>query len=346
MPQSPLIVIGASAGGIPALQKLCSQLPPDFPAPILIVQHLQADHPSLLPEILGRSGPLPTRHPQHGEALQSGVIYLAPPNHHLLVEPGYVAVTKGPKENRSRPSIDALFRSAAYLYGPQAIGVVLTGMLDDGSSGLYNIKRRGGIAIVQDPLDAEFDSMPRSALEAVDVDYVVPLIDLAPLLNGLVRNMHEGRETNVMNDEELQRLEIEVGIAQQDSALKLGVTKLGVPSLLTCPECHGVLVQIKEGKTMRYRCHTGHAYTGNVLLSEVSKSVEDKAYQMLRAMEEEAILLRTLGEQCKEAGQLDQAQALFTKADEVLTTSESIRDLALGQERLSVEKVVQATADD
>lgn len=174
-----VVVIGASSGGIAALLELVKSLPHDFPAPIFVVQHLAADSPSVLAEILNTVSPLTVKHPRAGEAVEPSTVYVATPDHHLLVEDGRVFLARGPKENRFRPSIDALFRSAAYAYGPRVIGVVLTGYLDDGTSGLWTVQRLGGLAVVQDPHDAVSPAMPNNALAYVEADHVVPLAELA-----------------------------------------------------------------------------------------------------------------------------------------------------------------------
>jgi two-component system chemotaxis response regulator CheB len=164
------IVIGASAGGFEVVVDIASNLPANLPAPVFVVMHVPAYHRSYLPSILGKAGSLPAMHPGDGQKIESGTIYVAPPDHHLLIDDGHVAVKRGPKENGFRPSIDALFRSAAYSFGARTIGVVLSGALHDGTSGLWTIKRLGGTAIVQDPNEAEYASMPRSALEYVEAD--------------------------------------------------------------------------------------------------------------------------------------------------------------------------------
>src|SRR2546421_6158345 len=190
MPGHDIIVIGASAGGVEALVKLAGQLPADLPASIFIVLHIPAQSPSLLPDILSRSGRLEAVHPQNGESIAPGRIYIAPPDHHLIVTRGHVRVIHGPKENRHRPAIDPLFRSAALAYGPQVIGVVLTGSLDDGTAGLIAVKQRGGLAVVQDPDDAYCGDMPRSALRYVKApDYVLPVDQIAPKLIELTKEM-------------------------------------------------------------------------------------------------------------------------------------------------------------
>src|SRR5215207_5340468 len=181
------IVIGASAGGLEPLREVVAQLPADLPAPVFVAMHLPANHQSYLPEILSNTGPLPALHPEDNLRIKPGSIYVALPDHHLLVDDGFVAVKRGPKENGFRPSIDALFRSAAYTYGPGAIGVVLSGALHDGTSGLWSIKRLGGIAIVQEPDQAQYPSMPRSALEFVEADYKVRSEEVAALLTRLAQ---------------------------------------------------------------------------------------------------------------------------------------------------------------
>lgn len=181
-----VVAIGTSAGGLDALRTLVAALPRDFLAPIAIVQHLSPDSPGILDDILRRSGALPATMPRTATRLRSGHIYVAPPDHHLVIEPGVAVPRHGPRENCFRPAIDQLFRSAAQVYGPRSIGVVLTGNLDDGTAGLHAIKQLGGIAVVQDPDEAEFPSMPRSAATYVRVDHVARLRDIAPLLVRLV----------------------------------------------------------------------------------------------------------------------------------------------------------------
>ena len=246
MTYSKLIVIGASAGGVEAVSHLLSGLSGDFPAPVFVVLHLPASQHSYLPEIFSRAGPLPAKHPESGEAIEPGQVYVAPPDHHMLIDDGHILITKGPRENRFRPSVNALFRSAAYLHGPQVIGVVLSGLLDDGTSGLWTIKRLGGAALVQQPQDAEFDDMPRNAIAQVAVDQVLPVSELAASLTRLVKAPPEPEVP--VNRRELERLAVEVQIAGAQPGLGAGVLKLGEPSILTCPECHGTLLQIERGR--------------------------------------------------------------------------------------------------
>jgi two-component system chemotaxis response regulator CheB len=187
VPAQRIVVVGASAGGVEALIQLTKALPADFPAPIFVTIHIPPDSPSILPEILKRHGRLDARHAQDGMLYKAGTIYIAPPDHHMLIgSDRMVRLDRGPRENRHRPAIDPLFRSAAVAAGPAAIGAVLTGALDDGTAGLIAIKQCGGVAIVQDPADAAYRTMPQSAIENVDVDYVLPLRDIPGKLVDLV----------------------------------------------------------------------------------------------------------------------------------------------------------------
>ena len=230
-----IVVIGTSAGGIDALRVLASALPTEFPTPICVVLHTAPDSPGVLHDILNRAGRLTALSPTDGERLQAGHVYVAPPDRHLVVEPGRLRVTKGPKENRFRPAIDPLFRSAAQVYGPAAIGVILTGNLDDGTAGLWAIKALGGVAIVQDPADALCPSMPRSALQQVKVDHCVPLAQITPLLVTLTATPLEAAERTAVPD----HVNVEVNIAKEQHPVDAGFEEIADPSRYACPECHG-----------------------------------------------------------------------------------------------------------
>ncbi len=182
MPGHEIVGIGASSCGIESLQAVVAGLPRDLAASLFVVLHVPADGESSLPRILGYAGPLPATHAQDGERIQQGHIYIAPPDFHLLLRNGYLRIVRGPKENRHRPAVDPLFRTAARAYGTRVVGIVLSGMLDDGAAGLFAVKQRGGVAIVQDPADALFSDMPRSSMEVVDVDYCLKKDEIAPLL--------------------------------------------------------------------------------------------------------------------------------------------------------------------
>lgn len=323
MPKRDIVVIGASAGGVIALVDLVKNLPADFEGYIFIVQHLSPFTPSVLPQIITRNGRLKAIHPKDGEHLKKNSIYIAPPDHHLLIERDRVLVKKGPKENRFRPSIDALFRSAAYNYGSRVIGVVLSGMLDDGTSGLWSIKRQDGICIVQDPDDAEFPSMPQNVIEFVAVDYSVPVAEMGALLNRLVKE--PAPEETVLPQEEKERLQLEINIASQDNAYDMGVFKKAPLTPFTCPECNGALVEFTEGKIVRYRCHTGHAFTESALLAGVLKDAEENLWRTVRGLEEAMMILERAARQFAQGGKEETATLFYQKARKIHDQSEKIR---------------------
>jgi two-component system chemotaxis response regulator CheB len=316
-----IFVIGASAGGIEALRTVVAGLPRDLPATIFVVQHSAPDAPSVLPQILDKAGELPARHPRDGERFERGHVYVAPPDHHLLLAPGdLLRVTRGPKENRFRPAVDPLFRSAARSYGARVVGVVLTGGLDDGTAGLLAVKQRGGTAVVQDPYDALVPSMPLSAVTHVRVDYVVPLAEVAPLLARLAGEP-AGERSYPVSDE----MDIEVKIALENNAVEAGVLELGEPSNYACPDCHGVLLRLKGEGPMRFRCHTGHAYSADSLLAGVHENVEDSLWSSIRALEEAEMLLRHLAEHLGEGKQNGQAETLLDHAADLRRRAELVR---------------------
>jgi two-component system chemotaxis response regulator CheB len=270
MQVADIIVVGASAGGVEALQQLVSGLPPNLPAAVFVVLHVPTWSVSRLPGILTRSGPLPASHPEDGSPIQKSHIYVAPPNQHLLVSDGHVQLSAGPKENRHRPAVNTLFRSAALAYGPRVIGVVLTGALDDGASGLWEIKQRGGSAIVQEPSDALFPDMPRNALENVPVDYTVPLQEMATLLIAMAGQP----------------------IASQDSK---GATMMEPRRTdLTCPECRGPITEFRNGPVSEFRCRVEHCYSPETFLAAHAETRERALWAAVVALEEGAQVARDL----------------------------------------------------
>ncbi|MDQ6604668.1 MAG: chemotaxis protein CheB [Chloroflexota bacterium] len=300
MPGHDIVVIGASAGGVEALMDVVRALPPDLPAALFVVLHVPPDHESMLPRILSHAGPLPAIHPKDGDRIEHGTIYVAPPDYHLLVEQGRVRVVRGPRENRYRPAVDPLFRSAAQVYGPRVIGVVLSGMLDDGAAGLVAIHARGGIGVVQDPDDALFPGMPTSAMRYDHPAYLVPATEIGPLLARLV---HESaRNANEKEDAVPDAMEKETAIAALDMGAISDRDKPGKPSAFGCPECGGVLWEMQEGPLMRYRCRVGHAYSADSLLSEQSLRLEAALWAALRGLEEKAALVHRLADRARDSG--------------------------------------------
>jgi two-component system chemotaxis response regulator CheB len=337
-----IIVIGASAGGIDALKALVGELPQDFKAPIFITLHIAPYSVGILPEILKRAGPLPASNAEDWQKIEPGHIYVAPPDRHLLVErPGYVRITRGPRENRFRPAVDTLFRSAAHAYGPRVIGLILTGWLDDGTAGLWAVKERGGTAVVQHPEDAYAPSMPLNAIKQVEVDHILPLTEIAPLLVRLTQNPASEEGAHPVSKE----METEVKIAREDNALESGILKWGEPSVYACPECHGVLLQLKEGHSIRFRCHTGHAYSVDSLLAEFTEKTEESLWSAIRAIEEGVILMRSLAEHFGEQHKGTEAEALLKKAHESQQRADLVRQAVMNHEHLSNSKL-NSTMED
>jgi two-component system chemotaxis response regulator CheB len=334
-----IIVIGASAGGFEALKKLVAGLPKDLQASLFIVWHMSPDIRGVLPQVLNRQETLHAAHAYDGEQILPSRIYVAPPDRHLLIEQNRVRVTRGPKENRFRPAVDPLFRSAAYAYGSRVIGVVLSGALDDGTAGLWTIKHRGGIAIVQNPLDAEVPSMPENAMREVEIDYSVSIAEMADLLVRLSKEeVAESSEVNMQDDE---KTKIEIKIAAEESAFESGVMKLGELTPYTCPDCHGVLSTLKDGKLLRFRCHTGHAFSADSLLSTVTENIEESLYSAIRGVEESIMLLNHLGDHFAEINQTKLAAIYFKKAQEAEQRAQLVRQAVLSHEQLSKDSILQ-----
>lgn len=284
-----VIVVGVSAGGMDALTRLVAQLPEDFSAPLFIVQHMSADTTGKsLVDALNKHGKLTCLQPADGDKIENGMIYLAPSDHHMMVGKGHIKITKGARENRSRPGIDPLFRSAAVAYGNAVIGVLLTGYLDDGTAGLIAIKRCGGTCIVQDPKDAAYPDMPANALKQMEPDYCVPVPEMGSLLSKMLERTL-GKNKPAPND-----ILIEAKIAERVLSDLPSVEALGGQVPFNCPGCGGVLWEIAEGTGLRYRCHTGHSYTAPVLLAEQTAKIEETLWIALRMFEERKNLLETM----------------------------------------------------
>ena len=292
-----LIVIGGSAGALEALRTLFSRLPSDLPAAILVTVHIPADFPSILPELLKSWSAWPAVHPSGSEPLQHGKIYVAPPDFHLRLQDGSVELSRGPRENRHRPAIDVLFRTAARSYGRRVIGVVLSGQLDDGSSGLMAIRMRGGTGIVQDPADALSSQMPTCAIQYAGADYVVGVTQIPDLLNRLTREplLAAAPEANLFTPDGIEE-EAEVSTLEGTPVKH----KHGKPSAFACPECSGVLWELEEGELLRFRCRVGHAYTADALRVALSDHSEDALWAAMRALEEKAALLLRMSTRVQE----------------------------------------------
>lgn len=334
MANRDIIVIGASAGGLAAIEKIVKDLPADFRGSILIVWHMSPDVGGFVAQLLGKLTPLSVTQAKEGEALAAGCIYVAKPDFHLLIVDEKIHLSRGPKENRFRPAVDPLFRSAAYCYGNRVIGVILSGGLDDGTAGLWSIKQYGGIAIVQDPHDAEVSSMPESAMRQVSIDHSVPADAIAALL---VRLSKESTESTTAPSGEQTLTEISIAAGNIPN-IKATMT-FGVLTPFTCPECHGVLSKLNDGSIVRYRCHTGHAYSVDTLMQAVTEKIEASLYSAMRGMDESVMLLNHIGDHLAENNDPALAGIYFTKAREAHDRSCSVAETIKEHQLISTEAV-------
>jgi two-component system chemotaxis response regulator CheB len=285
-----IIVVGTAEGGLETLDQLIGQLPTDMAASMFIVQHM-APHNSgdALMRRLGRHTPFRAALATDGERFARGRIYIAPPDSHLLLKGGRMLVRKGARENLSRPGVDPLFRSAAVAYGSRVIGVILTGMLDDGAAGLIAVKRCGGVTVVQDPEDAAYPAMAKNALDNVDVDHCVGIAVMGRLLTRLVAKPRS-KARRVPAD-----IRTEAEIAERVRSDIAQVEGLGAQVPYNCPNCGGVLWEMKVPRSKRYRCHTGHSFTQQTLLAHQSEKIEEMLWISLRMFEERKNLLTSMG---------------------------------------------------
>ncbi len=318
-----LVVVGASAGGVEVLRTVVSALPPDFPAAVLVTMHLSAGTPSALARILDRAGPLPAQPARHGAPLRPGIVYVAPPDRHLLTEDGVLVLTQGPTESGHRPAINATFRSAALSGGPKVIGVVLSGVLDDGAAGLRAIVDRGGLAVVQDPADALYSGMPQNALSLVDTEHVARAGELGALLDKLVRipvdpaDFPPPSETLLLEDR-IAREAVRAGAlspAEQDG------------SGYTCPDCQGSLTEVDPAG--RYRCRIGHAWSAQALLAAHDGEFRFALQKALRALDEKAGLARKLAAQYSAGRPRGLSERYATSAREAAEAAETVRRFLL-----------------
>jgi two-component system chemotaxis response regulator CheB len=302
-----IIVIGTSAGGVEALTKIVPEFRPGFPAAVFVVCHIPPVGSRGLANLLGLRARLPVSFATDSVTVERGTVRVAPPDCHLLLRDGQVVLTRGPKQNRARPAIDPLFRSAALAYGPRVIGVVLTGLLDDGAAGLLEVKRRGGLAIVQHPSDAQFPDMPRNALSATEADYCVPLSDVAPLLARLCTEEIPEAARPAPGVSELE--------ARADAGELVPMDRLGKPSAYSCPECCGVLWEVNDPALLRFRCRVGHSFSAEGLVSEHHKVTEDALWAAARSLEERAGFARRLSDRCRTSDLQDAAAQYELRAD-------------------------------
>lgn len=308
-PTQPLaICIGASAGGVEALLTLAGGLPRDIPAVVCVVLHV-GPHLSILPELLQARGPLPAMHPKDGQHLQPGAIYVAPPNHHLLLDRDVARLSRGARENLARPAIDPLFRSAAVHWRERAVGVVLTGRLDDGAAGLAAIKTAGGRTVVQNPADAVEPEMPLAALADGPIDACLPVDEIGPWLAQLAgAGAHEPGPP--VPERLTQELAINFGSLDMSH-----LERIADVSTLTCPDCGGSLWEVREQPPLRYRCHTGHAFTASSLAHGQFQATNAHLAGGVRSLRERALLLRRMMAVAQGTGDAAQASAIQAQAE-------------------------------
>jgi two-component system chemotaxis response regulator CheB len=318
-----LVVIGGSAGGLDALRQLVAGLPPDFDAPILVVLHLAPHSESALAEILSRAGPLPAARATHNDPLVPGRILVAPPDRHLVVHRDSVHLSNGPRENRHRPAVDPLFATAARWHGPAVIGVVLSGVLDDGAAGAAAIAAQDGVVVVQDPEDAQCAGMPTAALRAVRRAQTARAREIGPLLARLVREPAVGTSPHVSD-----LVAWEVSNVDGKSAAGIAPPR-GVPAALGCPECQGGMFEVSADAEVHYVCHVGHSWSPESLIDAQREASEAALYNAASKLLEEAAVLRrlaALGDN-GETPQRSDRGALVSQAERAEQRAAEIRDM-------------------
>jgi two-component system chemotaxis response regulator CheB len=328
-----LVVVGASAGGVEALQRFARALPADFAAPILVVLHASPTGRSYLPEILTRAGRLPAVHARDGEDLQESRIYVAPPDFHLGVADSRVTVTRGPRENGHRPAIDVLFRTAAAAYDSHVAGVVLSGTLDDGTVGLHCVKEAGGATLVQDPDDALYGDMPLNAIAYVRPDFIQPVEAIVDTLVRLTASADgfPGRNGQVPDQSE----------PAPDPSAEVAQPGEIVP--FSCPECGGTLWETETGGTMSYRCRVGHAYTVNSLVARHGETIEHSLWVAYRALEERAAMSRRVARRLADRGRHESAERFERQAEVAARDAEQLKQVLEEFDTGSEETVQEAT---
>lgn len=326
MAKKDIVVIGGSSGSHSVLRQIMSDLPAELPATIFVATHVPTTSSGYLANVLASAGPLPVAQAVDGQPVERGCVYAAVPDRHLLLVDGIMRLGDGPRENMTRPAIDPLFRSAALAYGPRTVGVVLSGLLNDGASGLSAIKACGGTAVVQHPLDAHADQMPLAALEAVDADNVVPASELGRLLAEIVGT--DAGDAIPPSDSLVLEVEIAGGARLGSEALG----EIAEPSALSCPDCHGVLSEIRGEQPLRYRCQIGHAMTANALAAETDE-VGEAMHLALRIMEERLTLVRRMAEDARANGRMAVAELYEARTVEYTRYASVLRDAAIAAMR-------------
>jgi two-component system chemotaxis response regulator CheB len=314
-----IIVIGGSAGSNEPIRNLIRALPDGFPASLFITTHIPATYESYLPELLRAKARIPVHAAVDGQPIECGHAYVAVADRHLLLIDSTVRLGLGPRENMARPSIDPMFRSAALSYGSRAVGVILSGMMNDGASGLFAIKQAGGTAVVQQPLDALRDDMPRAALEATDADYVAPAADMAGLLTKITAL--DAGPTVSAPESLLFEVQVAAGVHLGSQLLR----RFAEPAPITCPDCGGVLSQVRGQHPLRYRCQIGHAYTAEEL-AEANERVDEAVRIAMRVMEERVELVERMADDARNTGRWAVAELYDRRAAEYRRYAATLRE--------------------
>lgn len=331
MAKRDIVVVGASAGGIEALSEVVAKLPPNFAGTIFVVVHVPEGATSVLPTILTRRGKLTAIHPRDGQSIEKGRIYVAPPNCHMMLQDNHIRLVRGPREHGVRPAVDPLFRSASASFGPRIVAVMLSGNLDDGTAGLEVIKGRGGIALVQNPDEAQYSGMVNSAIQNGFADEILPAGEIGTRLTELVKEDVE-KEAVAMaerRDKVGEETEREIAIDELDFAQLHGDDQPGVVSAFVCPECNGTLWELTETDTLRFRCRVGHAFAVDSLLAKQQDAIENAFWVALRALEERGALMRRLLRRAKQSGHKAGIQRYNEEAQAVAERAKTLRDIIL-----------------
>jgi two-component system chemotaxis response regulator CheB len=318
-----MIAIGGSTGALDALKCIFANLPANLPAAVFVVMHIASDGGKMLADILDAAGPIAVKTAAEGDIIENGRAYVAPAGQHLLVNKGTIRLGQGPRENMVRPAVDPLFRSAALSYGPRVIAVVLSGMLNDGAAGLAAVQRCGGLAIVQDPADAQADDMPLNALDACAVDYRATASKLAQTLVQLT-NEPAPPPLPVPGD-----IALEVQIAAGRPSTPDIIAQIAFPVPLSCPSCSGVLSQITEPSRLRFRCQIGHAYTADALDKEQEAAIAEAVGVALRVLEERHTLLIKMAADAKRREHNHSAKQFEERAADHRRQADTIRKAAI-----------------
>jgi two-component system chemotaxis response regulator CheB len=338
MARRDIVVVGASAGGVEALQTLLHALPADLPAAVLVVLHLPGGARSALPAILDRVCALPVRQAVHGDFLEPGTVTVGVPDRHLMIVGNRIVLSRGPRENSHRPAVDVLFRSAARDAGRRVVAVVLSGALDDGTAGMIAVRSRGGVGLAQDPADAMYSSMPQHAAEVGGAEHVVPVEKMSALLSELL-----AEEVELVEEPEPSELmAAETAMAHLDVETLNADDRPGTPSGFGCPTCHGALFSITEGGMERFRCRVGHAWSPEALDAEQAQALEAALWMALRGLEERAALSLRMGRRAEQRGHQISAETFRQRHDEAQQAAVVLRRLLLQGELSGEELTVEA----